>query len=98
MALALFTIRAVGALAGPFAVLAVLLAFVPATVGPHLGPLLLLCSGFGLLFCLPRSINLVEVLIRVAYVGAMIVALLWWLFFGGIGYFPEAVRYIRIDV
>jgi len=57
-----------------------------------------LLFAFSGLTWIPRSINLVEVLIRVAYVGAMIVALLWWLFFGGIGYFPEAVRYIRIDV
>jgi hypothetical protein len=36
VALALFTIRAIGALAGPLAVLAALLAFAPATFGPHL--------------------------------------------------------------
>jgi hypothetical protein len=98
VALALFTIRAVGALAGPFAVLAGLLVFAPAAFGAHLMVFLLVCSGFGLLFCLPRKINLMEVVLRVAYVGAMVVALLWWLFFGGIGYFPDAVRYIRFDV
>jgi hypothetical protein len=90
------TVRVVGTVLAPFAVLTAFMAFAPHVLGTYPAIIGILSIGIGFAACYPRRWNTKAALLRFVYVGAMFTALGWWAFFAAGMYFPDAWRSLGI--
>ena len=93
MALAWFTVRTVGTLLGPFAIVTAFMAYAPSALD-HLALVLGLSIGFGLVCGYPRKLGAKAVALRVLYILVMVEALLFWTLIAA-AWFPGAMRYLK---
>ena len=95
MALAWLAARVVGTVIGPLAIITAFMAYAPSAFD-HLALVSGLSVGFGLV-CFPRKFGTKGVAFSVVYVVVMVYALFFWTLFAA-GWFPDAVRHLKIDL
>ena len=90
MPLAVFTLRAIGAILGPLLVVTAFMAFTPCLLGGHQAIIVIVSLGVGFVASYPRQWTTTAFLLRCVYILAMVYALGAWMFVAAGRYFPAA--------
>ena len=93
-----FTVRAAGAILGPFALLTAFMAFAPNTLAAYMLPVGSACLLVGILACLPHRFSPKAVALMLVYCSLIVFALGWWMLIVGSTYFPAALRGLHVDL